>query len=171
MTERRDRRHSGGPRVGLALAMLCLAVALGPRPASAQSSAPVALDKTQVMTCLCQDRSMATLRQEIDVLANMRVARERELEPVDREVVYEQEVSDPNNPVEQENLRRLLERQQQLRNLREDVRATELDAVAKLKAIVNSYNDNCAGQRMLKILVAEIEDELETNPDACEAVQ
>jgi hypothetical protein len=101
----------------------------------------------------------------------MRVARERELEPVDREVVYEQEVSDPNNPVEQESLRRLLERQQQLRNLREDVRATELDAIAKLKAIVNSYNDNCAGQRMLKILVAEIEDELETNPDACEAVQ
>ncbi len=121
-----------------------------------------ALSEVEVRSCFCQERAIEELRQEAEVRRLLRDERESELQRLVRTIASERAVMDPESPIDQNNLKALLARQQRLREiLRYDVRRAEVDTITSLNAAVDRYNAQCTVRPMLKSTVAKVRAELD----------
>jgi len=145
---------------------LCTAAALpvlaaGALSAAAQGLEP-ALTVDEVRYCLCLEQEMAAKRAELDLRHGILKERENELERLSMDIEMLRASMDPADAEAAENLKTMIQRQQDLRALlRRDIVESYQNIVRSYNESLTAYNNTCANRRIYTPHVEEAKQNLQ----------
>lgn len=153
--------------VSLRATMMVATLAAGGFAASGATGQELepALTVDELRYCLCLEQELDQSRAELDLRHGILQERENELQRLGMDIETARQTMDPNDVQAGENLKVLISRQENLRQLlRRDIIRSYQDAVRAYNEALTSYNSTCANRRIYKPDVEKAKQNLQCTP-------
>ncbi|MBX6323858.1 MAG: hypothetical protein IRY94_18740 [Rhodospirillaceae bacterium] len=137
-----------------------LAVLLAVAPAARAQTGPLNPEETR--QCLCRSQQLDRWRRENELQLEMIDERKAELFKLSRQIDATRPLVDPNDLAAVEAFKRMLMREQALRNyVQDELRGSYADRIKRYNAAVEEYNAHCTRRPMLKVNVDALQGKLQ----------